>query len=425
MSDKKKDLTQLTDLPPMEQAAIDENLSPSPPEDPFAGLEPFSFESAMAGLPPVDAEILKSANDNLDQPMTPEAPGDFPTTDFGTENLPTTEEKSNAVDDPMFPISSSDQVSGSASDFSNSNHPSFVQEDFSSLGSSSDEQEERPLEQSAAYPPLAQDVPSARAPTSDGHSGFILAPPTQVPTPSPKIETPAPAVNAIKQSMDKIKNYSDRVSPSASTVPAGIPYSLVIEGELKVHEKERLLEIISREQLGVREVEIEPQLAAGKILIPRISEYAGVLIAQALRNSNTTLRLGPTDKIFQSKELAQDDDSLILPRAPNYVRNIENHIHASDELMLTSSSEITGYSIGKIIDTFEVSINLRALHVHSQNSTFFQESLESVKKQLRLRAHHKGADALVRFKTELFPLDDQSQYKLIATAVAVKLKPHA
>jgi len=299
----------------------------------------------------------------------------------------------------MFPVSASDAPPEAASSDSPPPSADFNSDIFKSFDAPS------------------TDTPPTSA--SDGNSGLIVKPLDPPASTEPPVN--APAVAAIRDSLDKIKNYSDRMTPTGTTVPAGIPYSLVIEGQLKVHEKERLLEILSREQLGVREVEIEPQLAAGKILIPRVSEYAGVLIAQALRNSNARIRLGPTDKIFQSKELAEDD-SLLFPRSPNYVRKEENHAHAADEMTLTSANEVPGHRVAKVLDTFEVSTNLRALHVHSSNSTFFQESLEGLKKQLRLHAHHKGSDAPVRFKTELFPPDDQSQYKLLATAVAVKLQ---
>ncbi len=399
MSDDKKDLTKLSDLPPPEEEPRKKD------EDPFAGVEPFSFESALADLPPLDSEIMKAAQgDGSGADLPPMDSSNFPTNEPSEKtsvDFPTSEPSapSGGSDfEPMFPVSASDAAPDSPPSDSPLPSADYNSDIFKSF-----------------------DAPSTpSAPVSDGNSGLIVKPldPSAASTEAP---VNAPAVAAIRDSLDKIKNYSDRMTPTGTTVPAGIPFSLVIEGELKVHEKERLLEIISREQLGVREVEIEPQLAAGKILIPRVSEYAGVLIAQALRNSNARIRLGPTDQIFQSKELS-DDDSLLFPRSPNYVRKEENHTHAADEMTLTSANEVPGHRVAKVLDTFEVSTNLRALHVHSSNSTFFQESLEGLKKQLRLRAHHKGADALVRFKTELFPLDDQSQYKLLATAVAVKLQ---
>lgn len=405
MSDNKKDLTKLSDLPPPEEEPQKKE------EDAFGGIAPFSFEDALAELPPLDSEILKTAQgDGGNASLPPMDSSEFPTTDSpGSTNdgFPTTEPSTQASGsdfEPLFPVSASDSPPTETSadaPLPNADFNSDLFKSFDAPGSSTES-------------------PAAAASSSDGNSGLIVKPlePTSGSTPDPKN---APAVSAIRDGLDKIKNYSDRMTPTGTTVPAGIPFSVVIEGELKVHEKERLLEIISREQLSVREVEIEPQLAAGKILIPRISEYAGVLIAQALRNSNARIRLGPTDKIFQSKELL-DDDSLLFPRSPNYVRKEENHAHAADEMTLSSAAEVPGHKVAKILDTFEVSTNLRALHVHSSNSTFFQESLEGLKKQLRLRAHHKGADALIRFKTELFPLDDQSQYKLLATAIAVKLQ---
>src|SRR5437764_1503439 len=74
-------------------------------------------------------------------------------------------------------------------------------------------------------------------------------------------------------------------------VPTSFPFSLMIEGTLRPEEREKLIDLISREKFGIREVDLEPQLESGRILIPRISEYAGVLLVQALRNTQARLRL--------------------------------------------------------------------------------------------------------------------------------------
>jgi hypothetical protein len=231
----------------------------------------------------------------------------------------------------------------------------------------------------------------------------------------------SPAVQAIEAGLDEIKKFSDHVAPTAIHVPAAIPYSLLIEGRLQTHEKERLTAIVTKE-LGIREVELEPQFEAGKILIPRISEYAGVLLIQALRGAHVKMKLGPSDLIFTSKDPITEDE-LIHPHAPDFFNSNENDHFAADQIPITSESKLPNQNLKThlmAIDTIHASMNIKATWVQSINPSYFQDALDALKRQLKFKAHHKGATAILNFQTQLIPISDQTQYKLIVQGTAVK-----
>jgi uncharacterized protein YbjQ (UPF0145 family) len=392
---EKIDLTNLFDMPRTE--------APKSPADSIpASLDATSLNILESVTAPADS------GGDFDRPMMPSF-----AFDSAISGLP-------EIEQSTLDAASGDDHSGTANDsFSSEGRPEEVPLDFTQSTSAfpvSDQEGYVPdpayaSKESTVFSSVSRDefpVTQTSAPE--------VAPPLATPV------TPPPAVQRIKENLEQIRNFSDKLSPSSTNIPAGIPYSILIDGKLELHEQERLLDIVSRETLGIRTVELEPQLQAGRILIPRISEYAGVQIAQALRNAKVTIRLGLSEKIYQNSELRKDNDALFSPKAPNYVRRMEASRESVEEMLLTTDSEIPGMKIKKILDTFQATLNLRAIHVHSPNSAFFQESLENIKKQLRLKAHHKGADALIRFKTELFPLEDNSQYKLLAEAVAVQFE---
>lgn len=283
--------------------------------------------------------------------------------------------------------------------------------------------------------------PIASLPPVDGDTLAAAAGADALPGIAPDAEDPARASPALEGTavgqaiagalsatsaptpMDDVRNYSDRLAPSASPEVAETPYSLVIEGPLRPHEREALLGILSRENLGVREIELEPQFAAGHVLIPRISEYAGVLIVQTLRNATAKMRLGPSERIFVSPQ-AEDGDRLIVPPAPD----AEVFIHEegggrAEAVLLTSADAIPGKKLLAAIDTLHTSMNLKSVALSQPQSPLFQDAIERLKVQLKSQARHRGANALVGFKYALHPLEGQAFYKLVVEARAVRVEP--
>lgn len=283
---------------------------------------------------------------------------------------------------------------------------------------------------------FSQDIP--KDPTALVQApDFLDGPPVDSPLPEPtllaepseatrslaeealKSTTVAAAIVAAAKTLDEVRNYSDHLAPSAT--PLEHPHSLLITGFLKEHERETLLKILSRENLGIREGELEPQFAAGKILIPRISEFAGVMIIQALRNTTALIRLGPSDKIFSSRHSGDADPLIFPPRPEAELLVMEEGNHPADRMMLTPDDKLTDHTIKELIDTLHCSMNLKAAQVAHPQSAIFQDAMEKLKRQLKLQAHHRGANALLSFKYELHPLEGHAFYKLVVQAKAVRI----
>ena len=131
--------------------------------------------------------------------------------------------------------------------------------------------------------------------------------PTQDPAPEPVFEEPPPVSTDIAEPapaplMDKVKEFSEQLPVGKPAVAAAYPFSLMITGKLTSTEKEKLKEVLSREQMGFQETDLEPQLNGDKVLIPRISEYAGIVLVQALRGAQAELTLGPSDQVFSTQD---------------------------------------------------------------------------------------------------------------------------
>ncbi len=228
--------------------------------------------------------------------------------------------------------------------------------------------------------------------------------------------------------MDQVKAYSERVSPEPTEVQASIPYTLLIEGKLTATEKEKILDIISRENMGFREIDLEPQFAAGKILLPRMSEYAGIYLIQKLRDTQAKMTLKPSDD--------HDTDSLVYPgvhpgteiepassESQVTITGQEEGQHPAELLPITPLATIPHTTRMVIIDAVTASASLQTTAVEAQSSSQYQELVDNLQRELKYKAYRKGATAIVNFSISLTPLSIPSHYKLLLMGTAVKAPP--
>src|SRR5690606_31312770 len=98
----------------------------------------------------------------------------------------------------------------------------------------------------------------------------------------------------------------------------------------------------------------------------------------------------------------------------------ESGAHPADLVTISPENTLGGKKNFDLVDTIHASMNVKASHVHSPTSSLFQESLDALKRQLKFRAHHRGANAIIGFTTQMIPIADHTQYKLIAQGTAVR-----
>jgi len=235
----------------------------------------------------------------------------------------------------------------------------------------------------------------------------------------------SPQSAASADTMNNIREYSEKLEVGRPQVEASFPFSLLIEGELTPSEKDKLSELLTREGMGIRELDLDPQLEAGRILIPRISEYAGVLIVQSLRTSRARMRLGPADSIFQSRDAersADSDDDLVTghPQMDRVSVHLANHGHPAERLVVTTDDTLPEGGAIRVLDAISASAHLRTGAIEAETSEEYQAVLEALQREIKYKAYRKGADAVVGFSVTLTPLSDPSRYRLTALGSAIK-----
>lgn len=195
-----------------------------------------------------------------------------------------------------------------------------------------------------------------------------------------------------------------------STMISSSLFNLKIDGALNVQEQEKLRDVLLKEDLGIRDLDLEPQFHAGRILIPQISEYLGIWIIQQLRGSNTVMSLDP----------AQGNESQFWAgESKLQVQEFESELPAAS-IPLSPHSALSGNSPFTVIDVVTAHATLDTSALEAEQSDEYTELLEALKLELKHKAFHKRASALLNFSVQLTPLSQPTLYKVMAMATAVK-----
>ena len=218
--------------------------------------------------------------------------------------------------------------------------------------------------------------------------------------------------------METVREVSERVS-IAPTAEPDYPFSLRINGKLNPDQREKLCELLSREKTGIREVDLEPQFESNRIFIPRISEFMGVLLVQALRSAHVTMDLSPSDA--PDSHTASSHSETEIPNSSSIGRGSP---HPAETLPVTAESCFSGKSSSRPIDVVTASTTVSASAVESKGSSEYQEILDSLHREIRYKAYRKGADAIVGFAIQLQPLAFPTRYRLTVSGTAVKTFSH-
>jgi uncharacterized protein YbjQ (UPF0145 family) len=392
----------------------------------FESLDDYAKSHPAAEAPPETAP----------EPSAPAASDDFPVTQdagAGESSL----QLSGISESPMAPAPPSE--ASPTSDFAE------LSAQLPSPEAAAELSAQLPMpasELSAQLPAPAQASELAEPPPSAPSQSFAELS-AELPTPPPQPVTPAgvyvapersgQAASAPRESLTAAfsstqpaaaapKRGAQHTAPVAPPVPAAFPFSVLIRGQLKPDEQNKLIELLEKENFGITGKDLETQLRGDRILLPRISEYAAVLVIQALRSADVVIQAAPSDEIFATDDTRdQLDDPLLAPPAQPQASTFDAE-HPSEEIPITTEPFVPGQEIADAIDVVTASLGIKSMSVELRRSAEFNDALEALKRELKRKAHHRGAHAIIGFKLQIDRLDLPSHYRVSVLGTAVRNK---
>ncbi len=130
---------------------------------------------------------------------------------------------------------------------------------------------------------------------------------------NPAFQTPEPEPAPIEpQDLTAIREFGERVAIGSPQIEASPPYSLLARGTFDEKARKQIASVIlGEESLGIRPDELAIQLEAGKILVPRVSEFAAIAIAAKIRDVVDDLRIGPAAEIYRGESAGEEEPAYI------------------------------------------------------------------------------------------------------------------
>lgn len=249
----------------------------------------------------------------------------------------------------------------------------------------------------------------------DTGGGAPASPAVSAPEPSLQPEIAPDAVAPIEDPIlpPPAQATESRLEPQSAVVAAQRPFTLWIEGAFRLEDRARLLDLVTREGFGIREVDLDPQWDSGRVMLPRISEYAAMRVAQVLRESSLTLRLDPADSPRREAQ----------PVAP--VRTEIASQHPAESIPVTPHplpEPGTDPSGWETVDTLIATALLAEPEWRASQTDAYANLVESLKRELRHRAYIKKAHALVSFQSQVIksPWQGETECRVQVSAIALK-----
>jgi uncharacterized protein YbjQ (UPF0145 family) len=232
-------------------------------------------------------------------------------------------------------------------------------------------------------------------------------------------ESPA---GAELQSKEQRKSPAPNLNQPTNPINAQLPFSVLIHGKLSEVDQARMIELLTEAGVGIRPLELEPQFSAGKILIPRVSEYVAIQIIQTFRDAPVQMKTAPSDQIFSTEDTKSTEEETIPPSLFSTDRFSTSEDSSSlSDIVITTTQKIPGHSHFEVVDAISAVATMSSERVEAENSAEYQNLIDALKKELRSKARIRKANAIIHFQTTLSRLTLPSQYQIVVSGTAIRL----
>lgn len=295
-----------------------------------------------------------------------------------------------------------------------------------------------PLE--VGEPPIgAIDTPSG-SPALENTDTTLNYEPIDAPPPGVEqsIKSHEPAASTTHD-LGNIKAFGDKLAIGAARMEAVPAFSVLLTSKSNSFDEKTInsiRDVLTAEDYGIRFQDIAIQLEAGKLLVPQISEFAAVHLAQKLREIVDDIQLDLADEIYKgsSAELASPNDSFLLD-AEHYdqhreeIHDIDAEPKSEQDVFTTTAPEPVQFHVTRILSAVTASEIISAQTAeNTANSPEFEEAVDRLTRVLVTRAFKLGAHGVIGLSFTVRPIEASAEaagdrartYRLLASGTAIR-----
>jgi len=216
--------------------------------------------------------------------------------------------------------------------------------------------------------------------------------------------------------LDDIKTYSEDTQGPMPEINLRYPFHLYITGKFGPFERDKLLYFITETPIGLSSSDLDLQIKSGRVLFPRISEFAGIKLIQELRDSGLQFSLKPSardeyEPVRHDPPLSFDYDAGANAEA--------NPSNVDISIFPAASPLVKDY---REMGPIQITQYLTSKMVEAEASELFQDVIDRMMEALKHKARLKGANALTNYEQKISTLRLPSQYQILVSATMLAKK---
>jgi hypothetical protein len=279
-----------------------------------------------------------------------------------------------------------------------------------------DEFEEKKEETSPEVPLFGEDEPIANLveetltnvfPEKTRSLSFetqALEEPTPVYTPEPVYKQP--------ETFEEVKRFAEESSFTGMGVEGNPSFSVLLRNVKYVEDVNDILILLKELQLlSDGEEETKKRLTRGHLLVPRISEYAAILLTHKLRRFDIDIQMGLSDEIHPPKHHEAPETGLTSRHTLH--QNQSHNFHFDhpkleiSQVIVSATPTLQGYQVVRYLGVASEHKTIDAELVEDESSEDVPRYYQELAQKLRAHAVKAHSNAIVGLNYQLTPIPSE------------------
>ncbi len=236
------------------------------------------------------------------------------------------------------------------------------------------------------------------------------APSLDAPAPTP-IYTPDPVYRQ-PETFAEVKRFAEESSFSGMGAEGNPSFSVLVRNVKFVEDVNDIIIMLKELQLLTdTEEETRKRLSKGHLLIPRISEYAAILLTHKLRRFDIDIQMGLSDEIHPPKHHEAPEAGLSSKHSLH--QNQHHNFHFDhpkleiSQVIVSATSTLQGYQVIRYLGVASEHKTIPAEMVEDESNDEVPRYYQELAQKLRAHAVKAHSNAIVGLNYQLTPIPSE------------------
>lgn len=234
---------------------------------------------------------------------------------------------------------------------------------------------------------------------------------------SPLLDEPTPEykpepVYKQPETFEEVKRFAEESSFTGMGVEGNPSFSVLIRNVKFVEDVNDIIILLKELQLlSDSEEETRKRLSRGHILVPRVSEFAAILLTHKLRRFDIDIQMGLSDEIHPPKHHEAPEAGMVSKHSLH--QNQIHHFHFDhpkleiSQIIVSATPTLQGYQVIRYLGVASEHKTVPAEMVEDEASEEVPRYYQELAQKLRAHAVKASSNAIVGLNYQLTPIPSE------------------